>query len=116
MDNSLGAQVGDEVVIEVPDSLVLKSAFTLYGLPMLLFFAAGITAWVVAGAIDPARSDLWAAVVGLTAVAIYYLSGFLQKGEKKGLDARIVHIQARTEAVRLGCYQTGHHREDHQTD
>jgi len=105
VDNRMGAKVGDEVVIEVPDSLVLKSAFTLYGLPMLLFFAAGVIAWVIAGGRASDSADVWAAVAGLTAVALYYLSGVLQTHEKKGLDAQIVHIQARSEVVRLNCHQ-----------
>lgn len=93
VNNDLGAKVGDEVVIEVADSLVLKSAYRLYGLPMLLFFAAGVTAYLASEYFGVGKPDLWAAVSGLGAVLGYYLSGsFMGKGEA-GLEARIVQIQ-----------------------
>jgi sigma-E factor negative regulatory protein RseC len=109
VDNGLGARVGDEVVIEVPDNLVLKSAYALYGLPMLLFFAAGITAYLLADRVEGANPDLWAALSGLAAVVGYYLSGVLKKRGEAGLEARIVRIQTQashfeTSNVEINCH------------
>ena len=91
--NDLGAKVGDEVVVEVADSLVLKSAYRLYGLPMLLFFAAGILAYVMSHYLGIGQPDLWAALSGLVAVLGYYLSGAFHARGEEGLDAHIVQIQ-----------------------
>jgi len=91
--NDIGAKVGDEVMIEVPDSLVLKSAYRLYGLPMLLFFAAGVLAYVMSQHFGIGQPDLWAALSGLGAVLGYYLSGAFNTRGEEGLDAHIVQIQ-----------------------
>ncbi|MDX8404158.1 MAG: SoxR reducing system RseC family protein [Mariprofundaceae bacterium] len=102
--NELGAKAGDEVVIEVPDHLVLKSAYQLYGLPMLFFFIAGITAYHISGIFGLSKPDLWAAVSGIAAIVIYYMSGTLEKSERMALDAHIVHIQTSHKAIRLECH------------
>jgi len=91
--NDLGAKIGDEVVIEVPDHLVLKSAFTLYGLPMLLFFMTGVAAWLFSSRVGIGNPDLLAALAGIAAVFVYYLSKVLKREERAGLEARIVRIQ-----------------------
>lgn len=91
--NDLGAKVGDEVLIEVSDHLVLKSAFSLYGLPMLLFFGAGIAAWLLSSRTGSGNPDLLAALAGIVTVIVYYLSTVLRKEERAGLEARIVRIQ-----------------------
>ena len=91
--NDLGAKVGDEVVVEVADSLVLKSAYRLYGLPMLLFFAAGILAYITSQYFGMGNPDLWAALSGLGAVLVYYLSGAFNRRGEEGLNARIVQVQ-----------------------
>jgi sigma-E factor negative regulatory protein RseC len=102
--NDLGAKVGDEVMIEVPDSLVLKSAYRLYGLPMLLFFAAGILAYVTSHYFGVGQPDLWAALSGLAAVIIYYLSGAFNTRGEEGLDAHIVQIQTQPSTyVEIDC-------------
>jgi len=102
--NDIGAKVGDEVVIEVPDSLVLKSAYRLYGLPMLLFFAAGILAYVTSQHFSMGKPDLWAALSGLGAVLAYYLSGAFSTRGEEGLDAHIVQIQTQASTyVEISC-------------
>lgn len=100
--NDVGARVGDAVVVEVPDSLVLKSAFKLYAIPMLLFFAAGMAVWLVSNASGIGTPDLLAALTGIAAVAIYYKSGVLNSGDQAGLDAHIVDIQARQGSINDG--------------
>ena len=96
VNNDMGARVGDEVMIEVADSLVLKSAYRLYGLPMLLFFAAGTAAYLASQHFGMGQPDLLAAVSGLGAVLAYYLSGSFMGREEAGLEARIVQIQTQT--------------------
>lgn len=69
--NTLHANVGDDVVIEVPDNAVLRMAFHLYGMPMIaLFFGAGIGAWLadVLGWVV----DISSAGIGIIAVLLAY--------------------------------------------
>jgi sigma-E factor negative regulatory protein RseC len=97
--NDLGAKVGDEVVIEVPDSLVLKSAYTLYGLPMLYFFVAGVLAYFASQSLTIGQPDVWAALSGIAAVVGYYLSGAVTGSIDTDFDARIVRIQAQCQTA-----------------
>ena len=99
VNNDMGARVGDEVVIEVADSLVLKSACRLYGLPMLLFFLAGTAAYLTSQNIGIGEPDLWAAVSGLAAVLAYYLSGAFMGKAESGLEARIIQIQTQPSTI-----------------
>ncbi len=102
--NDIGAEAGDEVVIEVPDHLVLKSAYTLYGLPMLFFFVAGVAAYFVSQRFGVGQPDVMASLSGIAAVVIYYTSGVLKVQEKEGLDARIVQINSRSDVMKLACH------------
>ncbi len=103
--NGVNARVGDEVVIEVPDHLVLQSACRLYGLPMLCFFVAGVSAYFASHYFAVGQPDVLAALSGITAVVACYLSGVLKKSDNAGLDARIVRIQTPQEGNRLACHR-----------
>jgi len=108
--NHLGAVVGDEVVVEVPDHLILKSAFHLYGLPMLIFFAVGSAAYLLSPLLGLTDRDLWAALAGITSVVVYYVAvgkgaGSGRGKEKVHLNASIVRIQTHHESL-LTCHQS----------
>ncbi|MDT8376876.1 MAG: SoxR reducing system RseC family protein [Mariprofundaceae bacterium] len=101
--NRMGAVAGDEVVVEVPDHFILSSAIHLYGLPMLLFFAAGVAAYLVSPVLGLADRDLWAALAGITAIVLYYVvMGRRERSghgrEQEQMNARIVRIQTRRES------------------
>ncbi len=107
--NRMGAVVGDEVVVEVPDHFILKSAFYLYGLPMLIFFAAGATAYLVSPALGLADRDLWAALAGIAGTVLYYVVVGSREESGHGrdrvhLDARIVRIQAHHDDPSMVCH------------
>ena len=107
--NRMGAEVGDEVIVEVPDHFILKSAFYLYGLPMLIFFAAGITAYLASPVLGLADRDLWAALVGIVAIVFYYVAAGSGRGtghgrERAQLNARIVRIQTHHDDPSLACH------------
>lgn len=96
--NPLGAKIGDEVTIEVPDGEFLRAALRLYGAPMLGFFAAGFIVRALAFSIGAASPELWAAIGALVGMAVVFL--WLRGSEKKKMSgARIVHI--RTHAVNI---------------
>jgi len=88
--NSLDARIGDEVVIEVPDGLLLKVAFRLYALPMLMFVLVGLSfAWLAAALQWPAV-ELIAAIAALLSVPLTYL--LLSGSSERGLDVRMLRI------------------------
>ena len=91
--NTISARVGDEVVIEVPDGLLLKVAFRLYALPMLIFVVTGsLIAWCVSAMGWPAV-ELWAAAGALLSVpCTYLLLRRSNNGGESGLDVRMLRI------------------------
>jgi len=95
--NKIGAKAGDRVVLEVPDSAVLRIAFRLYALPMVAFIAAGLVMRSLALYLGWPAVEAVAALGGLIAVLSYYLwykshlAGIASKSTA-GLDVRIVRI------------------------
>jgi len=68
--NQAGAQVGDEVNVSLPDGVLLRSSWRIYGLPLVLMLGGGLIGASFAG--DAASRDssaLIGSVLGL-------LSGF----------------------------------------
>jgi sigma-E factor negative regulatory protein RseC len=47
--NDAGASVGDAVLVEVQDGVVLQSALLLYGVPLLLLFAGALLGQRISG-------------------------------------------------------------------
>ena len=91
--NPLGANIGDEVTIEVPDGEFLRAALRLYGAPMLGFFAAGFATRAMAFAMGASSPELWAACGALTGMAGVFM--WLRLAEKERMSgARIVHIHS----------------------
>jgi sigma-E factor negative regulatory protein RseC len=73
--NPLGATVGDEVVVEVPDRFVLQATWRLYGRPMVAFLLVGLLCRQLGLAAGIHAVDAVAACGGIAAVAAYYLLG-----------------------------------------
>lgn len=90
--NRLNAAIGDEVVLEVPDSMLLKVAFRLYGLPMLSFIAAGILGRALALQFATALPELWAALAGMAGVFATY-AWFLLHPDNRDLEARMLRLE-----------------------
>jgi len=70
--NNIGAKVGDLVLLEVPDSAVLRIAFRLYALPMVAFVAAGLVTRNIALYLGWPAVEAIAALGGMSAVLTYY--------------------------------------------
>jgi len=96
--NTVAASVGDTVVVEVPDGLLMRVAFTLYGLPMLAFLITGLVVRSLALALGWRAPEALAAVGGLLGVAAVYAWIYFRH-RPQSLDARIVRIRARAVAV-----------------
>jgi sigma-E factor negative regulatory protein RseC len=65
--NEVGAKVGDEIQISIPDGALLRGAMKMYVLPLILLLAGGITGVGLAGS-EAAGRDAYAvagAVIGL---------------------------------------------------
>lgn len=67
--NSAGAHVGDRVIIEVSSASILKSAFLVYILPILAFFAIFAAANIC---LDEYKSALCGAVGTLAVFAVLH--------------------------------------------
>lgn len=93
VSNPLGARVGDDVIIDVPDGEFLRAALRLYGAPMLGFFAAGFAARAIALSMGMADAELLAAVAALGGMFAVFL--WLRNTDKERMSgARIVRIRA----------------------
>ena len=91
--NPLGANIGDEVTIEVPDGEFLRAALRLYGAPMLGFFAAGFATRAMAFSMQAVMPELWAACGALAGMAGVFM--WLRLADKERMSgARIVHIHS----------------------
>jgi len=91
--NPLGAKIGDEVTIEVPDGEFLRAALRLYGAPMLGFFTAGFASRALAFSMGASSPEMWAAGGALAGMVAVFL--WLRGSEKERMSgARIVHIRA----------------------
>lgn len=70
--NEAGAHIGDAVVLEIPDSLMLKVAFRLYGIPMLMFVLCGLIGYQVSVSFGLSPVELWSGLAALAGVAAAY--------------------------------------------
>ncbi|HEY5994744.1 MAG TPA: SoxR reducing system RseC family protein [Gallionellaceae bacterium] len=65
--NDIGARVGEEVEVSVAEGVLLRSALTLYALPMVLLFAGALLGSGWAGASSHDAGAAVGAVAGLLA-------------------------------------------------
>jgi len=101
VQNSVHAGVGDEVLLEVSDSMMLRIAFQLYGLPMIAFVMCGLALRAFAGLADWPSPEVWGAVGGIAGVLSTY-AGLLYRNthdKDKTLDAKMVKITRRADSI-----------------
>lgn len=84
--NGINARIGEEVQVGVEDGLLLRSALTLYGLPLLLLFGGALLGarWGDVAAGRDAGAAIGAAV-GL--LAGFLLAGFLASRQRASSSA-----------------------------
>ncbi len=93
VSNSVHARVGDEVLLEVPDSMLLKVAFRLYGLPMIAFVVLGLVVRALAVQAGWSLPEVWAAAGGVVGVLATYAWILLQsRHQVVSLEAHMVRI------------------------
>jgi len=91
--NAVNAQVGDEVLLEVPDSAVMKIAFKLYALPMFAFVVAGLGMRTLALWMAWPEVEAIAALTGFAAVLVYYLwYKMYLSNHQSGLDVQMLRV------------------------
>jgi len=73
VSNPLGAKVGDEVIVSVPDGMLLHVAMRLYGVPMLGFFTMGFLVRYLAFHFEMASPELWAAGGALAGMIVAFI-------------------------------------------
>lgn len=70
-DNSVGAQAGAAVTVEVPDGVPLQAAMRAYALPTLgLLLGAGLGAWVIGGDLGVLAGALPGMLIGAMALRL----------------------------------------------
>ena len=70
VENGIGAKVGEQVVIGVPETVLVSGAAWIYGLPLLTLLAgAGLAAWWV----GDAGNDAMTAIGGVLGLALGFL-------------------------------------------
>lgn len=86
--NRLGARRGDEIILEVPDRVLLRVTFKLYAVPMLIFVVLGVVAKAVLGE----GQDAFAALAALTGVVGYYILNHFSAGTPQALDVKMIRF------------------------
>jgi sigma-E factor negative regulatory protein RseC len=92
--NLIHAHIGDEVLLELPDAILMRIAFRLYGLPMLAFLFSGLIVRRLALFAAWPLPEVWAAVAGLLGVLVTY-SWILYRSKdaaSNSLKARMVRV------------------------
>jgi len=107
--NTLAAQVGDEILLEVPDSAVMTVAFRLYALPMLAFVLGGLGMRSLALWMDWSAVEALAALAGFAAVVVYYVCYKLYLSDRQnGLDVRMKRVLYTAPATASECAVSHH--------
>jgi len=99
VSNSLGARVGDEVIVSVPDGMLLHAAMRLYGAPMLGFFTMGFLVRYLAFYFEVASPELWAAGGALTGMIVVFMWLRQASNTQIASGASIVRIKSRAVGV-----------------
>jgi len=97
--NPLGARAGDEVIVSVPDGVLMRAAIRLYGMPMLGFFTMGFLVRYLAFFFGVASPEVWAAggaLAGMIAVLVWVRR---TSDAQEASGARIIHIKCRAAGV-----------------
>ena len=97
--NPVGAKVGDEVVVRVPDGVLLHVAMRLYGVPMLGFFMMGFLVRYLAFRFDAVSPELWAAGGALAGMIAAFVWLRRTSDTQTSSGASIVRIKSRAVGV-----------------
>jgi len=92
VENMAGAKLDDEVVIEVADDLVMKTAFRLYAMPMVAFVIVGGLVWQALALLASDAADVGASIAGILAVMTYY-AWIWNQGAPDGFVAKIIEVK-----------------------
>jgi len=91
--NTLAANVGDEIILEVPDAAVMRIAFRLYAMPMVAFVGLGLAMRALALAMEWPAVEALAALAGFAGVLAYYVSYKLYLSDhQSGLDVQMKRV------------------------
>nr|WP_246082044.1 SoxR reducing system RseC family protein [Peptacetobacter hominis] len=87
VDNSIGAKVGDHVIVSMEHMNILKAAAYVYIVPMIALIAGIVIAYYVLGmaGVESGR-EIISAVIGIVLMAVSYL--YLKFNDKKFKESR----------------------------
>lgn len=83
VDNSLGAEIGDNVRIEIKGKSVLSASFTLYGLPLIILIIGLFLGLSIFSSYQ--LSELYASLFALALTALYFILTFFNNKQEKNL-------------------------------
>lgn len=92
VDNPIGARVGDVVKLELPDGVVLRRAALVYGMPLLVLFAAYAAADVLT---HNTAVSIAAAFAGLAA-GFFILKAVDKRFRRQAVITGILNKQSKT--------------------
>lgn len=92
--NTCDAQIGDEVVLEVPDGWFLAACLRLYGLPMLAFLATGLLLHAAVLPVSSGAADLVAMGGALLAMGLAAWQGSRRR-HLAAAPLRMIGVRAR---------------------
>lgn len=100
VDNTIGAQVGDRVKVNMETVNVLKAAAIVYMLPLLFLLVGTITTYFILGSISyNGNVELFSGMIGLILMLLAFL--ILKKNDSKFRESR-EYIPIVTEVVLKG--------------
>lgn len=70
-DNSLGAEVGDNVRIEIKGKSILSASFALYGIPLILLLTGIFLGTIIFSGYK--LQELYSVVSGIGLIIVYYV-------------------------------------------
>jgi len=99
VDNALRARIGDEVVIDIPEGVLMRAALRLYGIPMLGFFAAGFMVRYIAIESGTVAPELWAVGGALSGMIAAFVWLRRASEAQSSTGARIVRIKSHAPGI-----------------
>jgi len=80
-DNSLGAEVGDNVRIEIKGKSILSASFMLYGVPLILLLIGIFLGTIIFSGYK--LQELYSVVLGIGLIIVYYVQFYTNQRRSK---------------------------------
>lgn len=86
VDNSIGAKIGDRVLVNMESMNVLKATFIAYVIPLIALLVSTIGTFYILEGMDISNSEAISGIVGFITMAVFYM--YLRKNDSKFRESR----------------------------